>query len=86
MGLTLFFWEPSMEYPNRIPPYLYLFLATYLFSILPDKISGDPNDGQRYDISHSAVTGSLLVIPTVILRILTGSLIFSGLGEFHGFV
>lgn len=86
MGLILFFWEPSAEYPSRIPPYLYLILASYIYSSLPDRISDNPNDGLRFDMSHSAVTGSLILIPTVILRVLTGPLIFTNIGEFHGLI
>lgn len=86
MGLLLFFWEPSPEYPIRIPPYFYLLLASYIYSSLPDRISDNPNDGLRFDLSHSAVTGSLMLIPTAILRVLTGPLIFPTLSEFYGLI
>ena len=84
MGLILFFWEPSTEYTSRFPPYLYLLLASYIFSNLPDRISDDPSDVPNFNLSHSVVTGLLLLGPTVVLRALAGPLIPSGLDEFHG--
>jgi membrane-bound metal-dependent hydrolase YbcI (DUF457 family) len=84
IGLIIFFWEPSVEYPDKVPPYLYLVFAILLYANLPDRISDNPADGIAFSISHSLVTGALFLVPTATLKILAGPIYLPTMNEAYG--